>query len=146
MESGAGRGQNQLHEISVHYRKTVMMRRALNSKNLIACLLAGGTGLALYFHFPFPEDNFFLELVFLRARPVFLGARFSYVLLLYTTPYLLYSILLSGLYIVAIKIPAHLRPGRLPAYSIPRDRDHLSLVIGEIHNGNIPGPAEHPGW
>src|SRR6476661_321207 len=123
-----------------------MMRRALNSKNLIACLLASATGLVLYFHFPFPEDNLFLELLFLRARLVFFGAKFSYVLFLYTTPYIVYSILLSGLYIVAIKIPVRLRPGRLPAYSIPRDRDNLSLVIGEIHKGHVPGPSEHPAW
>jgi hypothetical protein len=123
-----------------------MMRRALNSKNLIACLLASATGLVLYFHFPFPEDNLFLELLFLRTRPVFFGAKFSYVLFLYTTPYIVYSILLSGLYIVAIKIPVRLRPGRLPAYSIPRDRDNLSLVIGEIHKGHVPGPSEHPAW
>jgi hypothetical protein len=123
-----------------------MLRRALNSKNLIACLLAAGTGLTLYFHFPFPEENFFLELLFLRARPVFLGARLSYVLFLYTTPYIFYSILLSGLYIVAIKIPSRLRPGRLPAYSLPRSRGSLCLVIGEIHKGDVPGPAEHPAW
>jgi TraM recognition site of TraD and TraG len=123
-----------------------MMQRVLNSKNLIACLLAAGTGLALYYRLPFPAGNFFLELLFLRARSVFLGARFSYILFLYTTPYIFYSVLLSGLYIAAIKIPARLRPGRLPGYSPPRQRDRLSLVIGEIHRGNIPGPAEHPVW
>ena len=107
-----------------------MLRRALNSKNLIACLLAAGTGLTLYFHFPFPEGNFFLELLFLRASPVFLGARFSYVLFLYTTPYIFYSILLSGLYIAAIKIPlavaawptARVFPSARPRQSLPRHR------------------------
>jgi hypothetical protein len=124
----------------------MMLRRAPNSKNLIACLLAAGTGLTLYFHFPFPEENFFLDLLFLRACPVFLGATLFYVLFLYTTPYIFYSILLSGLYIVAIKTPSRLRPGRLPAYSLPRNRDSLCLVIGEIHKGDIPGPADHPAW
>ena len=124
----------------------MMLRRVLNSKNLIACLLAAGTGLTLYFHFPFPEDNFFLELLFLRAHPVFLGARLSYILFLYTTPYIFYSILLSGLYIATIKFPSRLQPGRLPVYSLPRDRDNLCLVIGEIHKGDVPGPAEHPAW
>jgi TraM recognition site of TraD and TraG len=146
MESFAGRGERQRHQVSIRHRKSLMMQRALHSKNLIASLLAAGTGLVLYFHFPFPEDNFFLELLFLRARPVFHGARFSYILFLYTTPYIFYSILLSALYIVAIKIPARLRPGHLPAYSIARNRDNLSLVMGEIHKGTIPGPSEHPKW
>src|SRR5882724_6917558 len=104
MESLPGSGEGQCYQVSIRCRKRVMLRRALNSKNLIACLLASGTGLVLYFHYPFPEDNLFLELLFLRARPVFLGAKFSYVLFLYTTPYIFYSILLSGLYIFAIKI------------------------------------------
>jgi TraM recognition site of TraD and TraG len=123
-----------------------MMQRVLNSKNLVACVLAAGTGLVLYFRFPFPEDNLLLELLFLRAPHVYVGARLSYVLSLYTTPYILYSILLSGLYIVAIKIPSRSRPGRLPAYPRPRDRDNLSLVIGEIHKGRIPGPSDRPAW
>src|SRR6267154_2843793 len=117
MEGIAGRGEGQRYEVSIRYRKSLMLRRALNSKNLIACLLAAGTGLILYLRFPFPQDTLFLKLLFLRARPVFLGAKLSYVLFLYTTPYILYSVLLSGLYIAAIKIPTRLRPGRLPAYS-----------------------------
>src|SRR5215468_9778110 len=123
-----------------------MMQRVLNSKTLIACVLAAGTGLVLYFRFPFPEDNLVLELLFLQAPHVYVGARLSYVLSLYTTPYILYSILLSGLYIVALKFPPRSRPGRLPAYPMPSDRDNLSLVIGEIHKGRIPGPSDQPAW
>jgi hypothetical protein len=122
------------------------MRRLLHLKNLLACLLAAATGLSLYFRFPFPEDNFFLELVYLWARPAFLGMKFAYVLSLYTTPYLFYSMVFSGLYIAVIKISPPVRPGRLPSYPHPRDRKELSVVIGEIHNGKAPGPAERPTW
>ena len=122
------------------------MRRLLQSKNLFACLFAAAMGLSLYLRFPFPEDNFFLELVYLWARPVFLGMRFAYVISLYTTPYLFYSMALSGIYIAVIKISPPIRPGRLPIYPHARDRKELSVVIGEIHNGKAPGPAERPTW
>ena len=62
------------------------------------------------------------------------------------TPYIVYSILFSGLYIFALKIPKRIRPGRLPAYPDPRKRTALSLVIGEIHNPRKPIPAKDPYW
>jgi hypothetical protein len=123
-----------------------MIERLLNSKNLIACLLAAATGMFLYFHFPFPAENFFLELLFLSARPVFTGLRFCYVLFLYTTPYLGYSMLLSGIYIFALRIPQKKRTGRLPPYPDPSLRENLFLVVGEIHNERAAGPSAAPRW
>jgi hypothetical protein len=123
-----------------------MIQRLLQSKNLIACLLAAATGFFLYIRMPFPEENFFLELVFLWARPVFLGLKYTYVLFLYTTPFIAYSILLSGLYIAALKIPQKIRPGRLPRYPDPANRGDLFAVIGEIHNPRKPVPAPAPHW
>ena len=73
-----------------------MIHRLLDAKNLIACLLAAATGMTLYIRMPFPEENFFLELLFLWARPVFLGLKYFYVIFLYTTPFIAYSILLSS--------------------------------------------------
>ena len=49
-----------------------MIQKLLHSKNLIACLLAAATGMTFYFYLPFPENNFFLELIFLWSRRAFL--------------------------------------------------------------------------
>jgi len=123
-----------------------MIQRLLQSKNLIACVLAAATGFLLYIRMPFPEGNFFVELLFLWARPVFLGLKYTYVVFLYTTPFIAYSILLSGLYIAALKIPQKIRPGRLPLYPDPAQRRDLFAVIGEIHNPRRPIPAPAPQW
>jgi hypothetical protein len=123
-----------------------MIQRLLQSKNLFACVLAAATGFLLYIRMPFPEENFFLELLFLWARPVFLGLKYSYLVFLYTTPFIAYSILLSGLYIAALKIPQKIRPGRLPLYPDPAQRQDLFAVIGEIHNPRKPVPATAPQW
>ena len=80
------------------------MQRFLDSRGMVACLLAMATGMILYFRMPFPEDNVLFELMYLRASPVFWGFKYTYILLLYTTPFIGYSILLSGLYVFASKI------------------------------------------
>lgn len=123
-----------------------MIQRLLNSKNFLACLLAAATGMFLYIRMPFPEDNLFFELMFLWARPVFLGFKYSYIVFLYTTPYIAYSFLLSGLYIFALKIPQRIRPGRLPAFPDVRKNEALSLTIGEVHNPRKPIAAAAPQW
>src|SRR3984893_16758779 len=123
-----------------------MIQKLLHSKNLIACFLAAATGITLYFCVPFPENNFFLELIFLWSRHVFRGLQYSYYIFLYTTPYIIYSFLLSGLYIFAIKFKRRIRPGTLPPYPGLSDRQTPSLVIGEVHDSRKPGPAENPHW
>jgi len=123
-----------------------MIQRLLHSRNFIAGVLAAFTGLGLYLRLPFPEQNIFLELLLLFARPVFLGFKYSYILFLYTTPYIIYSVLLSELYILAARLPQKVRPGLLPPYPDPKNRQDLFLVIGEIHNLRQPGPSSSPSW
>ncbi|HKW35196.1 MAG TPA: TraM recognition domain-containing protein [Candidatus Acidoferrum sp.] len=123
-----------------------VIRRILSEKNFLACLLAAITGMILYFRYPFPDDNFFLELIFLWARPVFQGLKYCYTLFLYTTPYIIYSFVLSGLYIFTLKGPPRPKAGKLPAYPPTSNRSDLFLVLGEVHNPRAPGPSEAPYW
>ncbi len=123
-----------------------MIQRVLNSKNLVAFVLAAATGMTLYFVMSFPDENPFLQLIALKAPLVFRGARYSYVAMLFTTPYITYSLLLSGLYIFTLKAGRRIAPASLPPYPNPRERDDLFLVVGEIHNPRRQGPAENPCW
>src|SRR6266576_690735 len=77
----------------------IMIRQIFKMRTFLACVLAATTGMMLYFCYPFPDENFFLELIFLWARPVFQGLKFFYTLFLFTTPYILYSFLISATYI-----------------------------------------------
>lgn len=123
-----------------------MIHRILSAKNLIAWVLAATTGIVLYLHIPFPANNFFLELIFLWSRRLFFGLEYSYYLFLYTTPYIIYSVVLSGFYIFALKFKRRTRPGTLCPYPSIADRETLSLVIGEIHNPRTAGPSPNPRW
>src|SRR5256886_2953445 len=123
-----------------------MIERFLNSRGTVACLLAMATGMTLYFRMPFPDDNVLFELMYLRASPVFWGFKYTYILLLYTTPFIGYSIVLSGLYVFASKIRRPDKPGRLPRYPDPRKRNDLYIVLGEVHNPRRPTPSRDPRW
>src|ERR1700683_5703572 len=109
-----------------------MMQRLVHAKNVIPCVLAATTGIILYFRMPFPADNFLIELLFLRARPLFLGLRYCYFVFLYTTPFIVYSILLTGIYIFALKSTQKTRTGRVPVYIDPSARENLFLVVGGV--------------
>jgi hypothetical protein len=65
-----------------------MMQRILNSKNLVAFVLAATTGMTLYFRMPFPEGNIFLPVMALRSPSEFEVLKYSYTLFLFSTPYI----------------------------------------------------------
>jgi len=123
-----------------------MIRRILQARHFVACLLAGATGMALYFHAPFPDSNLFLQVMALRAHYAYLFLKYSYTLFLYTTPYIAFAVVLSGAYIFALKTEEKIRAGQLPFYPDVRKRQDLSLVIGEIHNPRKQVPSETPRW
>ncbi len=123
-----------------------MMQRILNSKNLVAFVLAAATGMTLYFRVPFPEGNIFLRVMALRSPSAFEVLKYSYTLFLFSTPYIGYSVVLSGLYIFALKAKQRIRAGKLPLFPDPRKRDELFLVVGEVHNPRKQVPAESPQW
>jgi hypothetical protein len=123
-----------------------MIQRVLRERSFLACVLAGITGMLLYFRCPFPEENFYLELIFLWARPIFHGFRYGYTLFLFTTPYIIYSFVLSGLYIFTLRTSPKPKAGRPPAYPPSSNGSDLFLVIGEVHNPRSLEPSETPYW
>jgi hypothetical protein len=123
-----------------------MIQRILHARHFFACLLAAATGMALYFRAPFPESNLFLQVMALRAHYAFLFFKYTYTLFLYTTPYIAYLMVLSGVYIFALKARSKIRAGRLPLYADPRTRTELSLVLGEVHHPRKQIPSETPHW
>jgi len=123
-----------------------MIRQILQARHFCACLLAGATGMVLYFRAPFPDSNLFLRVMDLRAHYAFLFLKYSYTVFLYTTPYIVFAVVLSGAYIFALKTEKKIRAGHLPLYPDARKREELFLVIGEIHHPRKQVPSETPGW
>ena len=118
------------------------MQRVLESRTFLASILAIGTGVFLFYTHTFPDDQIFLRVIAARAPQAFLTFKYLYCAFLFTTPYLVYSTVLSALYIFTLKAKRHIEPGRLPLYPDPRTREDLFLVVGEVHNPRKPAPAK----
>jgi hypothetical protein len=122
------------------------MQRTLESRVFISAILAMAAGAFLFYTHPFPDEQIFLHVISLRAPHAFLTFKYLYYALLFTTPYLVCSTALSGLYIFTLKARRTISPGRLPQYPDPSKRDDLFLVVGEVHNPRKPVPAKAPYW
>jgi hypothetical protein len=123
-----------------------MIQRALASKGLLAYVLTCATGITLYFRWPFPENDLMLHLISIRAPLIYIGFKYTYTLFLFTTPYIGYSLILSGLYVFALRPKRRIKPMPLPAYPDPSSREELFLVLGEVHDPRNPIAAEQPYW
>jgi hypothetical protein len=122
------------------------MQRTLESRVFVSAILAMATGAFLFYTYPFHDEQVFLRGIALRAPQAFLSFEYLYYALLFTSPYLVCSTALSGLYIFTLKARRTISPGRLPKYPDPSKRDDLFLVVGEVHNPRKPVPAKAPSW
>jgi hypothetical protein len=123
-----------------------VIQRALESRAFLSALVAMAAGAFLFYTHPFPDQQIFLHVIAMRAPRAFLSFKYIYYTLLFTTPYIVSSAALSGLYIFTLKGRQKVSPGRLPLYPDLRKRDSLFLVVGEVHNPRKPLPARDPYW
>jgi hypothetical protein len=121
--------------------------RLLEIRSLLSFLAASVSGLILYFRFPFPEMNVFLNLISVKDLPAFYFLKYSYISFLFATPFFAFSLVTSFAYLFFYSSGRRRsRPFTLPPYPDPHKRDSLFLVIGEVHNPRKPVPAENPRW
>ena len=103
-------------------------------------------GLAAFYRLPFAEDDLVLQLVLLEKPAIFYGIKAAYLSMLFTTPYVVVSILFSLAYIFVGRTASAASTPKLPPYPKPAERESLYLVLGEIHHAKRPEPVEHPRW
>jgi hypothetical protein len=111
------------------------------------CLgVSGLVGWAAAYRWPFPDHEPLLQLVLLEKPVLFLVAKGTYLALLFSTPFLLCSVVGSIAYIFTSRPEATTALAKLPPYASPVERDSLYLVLGEVHHEKKPGPARNPRW
>ena len=122
--------------------------RLLELRILLSFLAASATGLVLYFKFPFPEMNVFLNLVKARDLPTFCFLKYSYVSFLFATPFFGFSLA----NFVPLSVRLQLTQERARSHTrchltrILCGEQELFLILGEVHNPRKPVPAENPRW
>lgn len=132
-----------------------MIQRMLNSKNFLALVLAMVTGTLLYLKMPWPMtdslhpptwDQYYLRLIAVHDPWSYAALKLGYRVMQFTTPYIGYSFLLSALYIFSLQPRRKGVPRALPPFPPVEQREHLYLVLGEIHNPRLPIPDDNPQW
>jgi hypothetical protein len=123
-----------------------MLDRVVNSKTFVSFVLASGTWFVLFLRYPFPTDNLVLRLISLEDPAVYNGIRSAYLIMMFTTPYILYSSALSSIYIFAYRYQKPQKAAPLSPYPDPGARDSLYLVIGEQHYPTRMVPSSAPCW
>jgi TraM recognition site of TraD and TraG len=122
------------------------MRRLVENRNVTSAALALGAGIITLQRLPFPDENALLQLVLAEKPYLFYGIKYTYLGLLFSTPFIFFSVLLSLAYIFVIRQGPRIVLTKLPTYPEPAGRDRLYVVAGEIHHPKKPEPAEHPYW
>src|SRR5258708_17373395 len=111
-----------------------MLERGTNSRTFLSFVLAGMTGLILFFAYPFPQGNLYLQYIALKDPLVYAVLARSYTLFLFTTPFFVYSAALSGVYVLSFSRRQKRKTSSLPPYPDPSCREDLFLVVGEVHH------------
>jgi hypothetical protein len=123
-----------------------MIRHIIDSRLYLTLILTVGIGTVLIQHFPFPDDNAVLQLVAAEKPVIFVGIKYAYQAILFSTPFIGCSMLFSLLYIFFVRPREVATLAPLPPYPQAGDRDRLFLVVGELHHPKRPEPAEEPRW
>jgi hypothetical protein len=125
----------------------VSLDHAVRSRFLAAYALAAATGLYLYFAYPFPARNLYLQLISRQSPSVYAAGRHAFTLMLFTTALIAYSAVFSLFYIfVHGKTSRDAEVPTLPPYPRPESRARLALIVGELHHPSKPVPLPNPTW
>jgi hypothetical protein len=127
-----------------YLQKTI--RPLVEHRFLLSLGLSTAYGIVLNSIFPMNVANPLLRLIALERPPIFHGLVWSYNLFLYSTPFLVFSMIFSLLYVHLYRTESELAAGALPPYPDPHTRTELSLVIGEVHRQLVPKPSPAPQW
>jgi hypothetical protein len=123
-----------------------LVRELIEHRLPLSLGLSAACGLVLQSLYPINESDPLLRLVAIERPAIYQGLTWSYLVFLYTTPFLVSSILFSLAYVHFYAPRLIENAGRLPAFPDPRLRRDLFLVVGEVHKQLEPSPSPAPHW
>jgi len=123
-----------------------LIRPLVEYRLVLALGLSAACGIILQSLYPIHEADPVLRLILLERPRIFYGVIESYNLFLYSTPFLVFSMLFSLVYVHLYRTDLEQIAGALPLCSDPFTRQELSLVVGELHRQLVPRPSPAPQW
>jgi len=122
------------------------VRPLVEYRVLLALGLSAASGILLNSLFPVNMADPLLRLIALTQVSVFRGLVWSYEFFLYSVPFMVFSMIVSLLYVHIYRSEPETAAGPLPPYPNPRTRNELFLVLGEVHRQLVPKPSSSPQW
>ena len=123
-----------------------IIRPLVEYRLALALGLSAACGIVLQSLYPIHEADPLLRLILLERPRIFYGVIESYNLFLYSTPFLVFSMLFSLVYVHLYRADMEQIAGALPPCPDPFIRQELSLVVGEVHRQLVPRPSPAPQW
>ena len=118
----------------------------IESRHFLSFVLSVAVGVYLVQRYPFPAGNNVLSMVELERPYLFSSFQWAFTVMLFTTPYLLISLLFSWMYIFLVGTEEKSRGARLNPYPPARRREQLFVTLGEVHHPRRAVPSPTPEW
>lgn len=118
----------------------------ISQRLLLSLGLSAACGIYLQVLYPIQADIPLLRMIAIKRPAIFETLIWSYTFFLYSTPFLILSILFSLAYIHLYVPRLEETTKLLPSYPDPRSRRNLFLVCGEQHYQLNSNPSSDPQW
>jgi hypothetical protein len=123
-----------------------MLRMLLETRALVATIVAAAIGSWGLWSYPMNADDVFLGFIQLQNPEAFRVLAYGYATLWFSTPFFLASLVTSVTAIVVLRQAPSARSRPLPPYAAPEAREAPSVVLGETHRLTTPGRGDSPTW
>ncbi|MGH9419895.1 MAG: hypothetical protein ACRD3J_07980 [Thermoanaerobaculia bacterium] len=123
-----------------------MVRWVVERRVMASAATAAAISIGCWREFPWSDTDPVLRLIAFHQPALYSGLHLTYALLLFSTPYLGCSVVLSlaDIFFVGERPASHAL--RLPPYPDPQARAELFLVLGERHHPTKRQPSVAPYW
>lgn len=123
-----------------------LTRELVEYRVLLSFGLSVACGIVLQTIFPICESDPLLRLIATERPAIYQGLVWSYTAFLYSTPFLISSILFSLTYVHFYAPETNQSAGYLPVFPDSSTRRELFLIVGEVHEQLTPEPSPVPRW
>ena len=122
------------------------VRFLIEQRLLLSVGFAIAVGVVLQGQFAVSTNDPLLNLIAWERPAIYRGLVDSFAAFLFTTPFLIFSMLFSLAYVHLYQKAAEEVSGPLPPYPEVRSRKELFLVLGEVHKRTTARPSQNPSW
>ena len=123
-----------------------IIRPLVAHRLMLSIGLSAACGIILNSLLPVDHTDPLLRLIEVERPQIVRGLMIGYGFFLYSTPFILFSMGFSLLYVHLYRSELELSPGTLPPYPDPQKRKDLFLIFGEVHSRLLPRASALPSW